>query len=327
MLRMDLLWQILLAVLVVMVTCLVVVKVYVESIKGHCTSTRDLTGKVALITGANTGIGFYTALDLAKRNARVILACRDEHKAAATVQKIQEATGNMNVEAHRLDLSLMSSVREFAKSFKGEEQLDILINNAGVAGIPYMKTVEGFDTCFATNHLGHFLLTNLLLDLLKKSQPSRIVTVSSMAHAWTKEFDVENLNGEKQPWSPSPGSISQSYFRSKLANVLFTRELAKRLEGTDVCCNCVHPGLLRTELLRYLPWYLKPFDHVIEAVAFKTGEEGAQTSIHCAVSEELEGVTGRYYVDCREAESSLLSKDLGLARQLWEYSERVTGLK
>ncbi|KAH3786376.1 retinol dehydrogenase 11-like isoform X3 [Dreissena polymorpha] len=326
MLRMDLLWQILLAVLVVMVTCLVVVKVYVESIKGHCTSTRDLTGKVALITGANTGIGFYTALDLAKRNARVILACRDEHKAAATVQKIQEATGNMNVEAHRLDLSLMSSVREFAKSFKGEEQLDILINNAGVAGIPYMKTVEGFDTCFATNHLGHFLLTNLLLDLLKKSQPSRIVTVSSMAHAWTKEFDVENLNGEKQPWSPSPGSISQSYFRSKLANVLFTRELAKRLEGTGVTSNCLHPGTVKSDIWRSVPplhWLLLGVPYMF----FKTGEEGAQTSIHCAVSEELEGVTGRYYVDCREAESSLLSKDLGLARQLWEYSERVTGLK
>ncbi|XP_052228919.1 retinol dehydrogenase 11-like isoform X4 [Dreissena polymorpha] len=325
---MDLLWQILLAVLVVMVTCLVVVKVYVESIKGHCTSTRDLTGKVALITGANTGIGFYTALDLAKRNARVILACRDEHKAAATVQKIQEATGNMNVEAHRLDLSLMSSVREFAKSFKGEEQLDILINNAGVAGIPYMKTVEGFDTCFATNHLGHFLLTNLLLDLLKKSQPSRIVTVSSMAHAWTKEFDVENLNGEKQPWSPSPGSISQSYFRSKLANVLFTRELAKRLEGTGVTSTCLHPGPVNTKLL-YDAFHpaLKPLHFIIVAHFVKTGEEGAQTSIHCAVSEELEGVTGRYYVDCREAESSLLSKDLGLARQLWEYSERVTGLK
>ncbi|XP_060589449.1 retinol dehydrogenase 11-like isoform X4 [Ruditapes philippinarum] len=249
---MDIVWQILIAVFIVILTALVILKLYVESIKGKCTSDVDLSGKVAIVTGANTGIGFHTALDFARRNARVILACRDLVKGQMAVDKIQEETGNKNVLVMKLDLSLMKSVREFVKLFEEKEtRLDILVNNAGMAGLPLTKTEEGFEVMFATNHFGHFLLTNLLMDLLKKSQPSRVVNVSSLAHNWSKGIDFENLRAEKDY------SIHNCYFDTKLANILFTRELARRTEWTGIYTSALHPGTVRTELLRHLPLFLK----------------------------------------------------------------------
>ncbi|XP_060589446.1 retinol dehydrogenase 11-like isoform X1 [Ruditapes philippinarum] len=321
---MDIVWQILIAVFIVILTALVILKLYVESIKGKCTSDVDLSGKVAIVTGANTGIGFHTALDFARRNARVILACRDLVKGQMAVDKIQEETGNKNVLVMKLDLSLMKSVREFVKLFEEKEtRLDILVNNAGMAGLPLTKTEEGFEVMFATNHFGHFLLTNLLMDLLKKSQPSRVVNVSSLAHNWSKGIDFENLRAEKDY------SIHNCYFDTKLANILFTRELARRTEWTGVTTLCLHPGPVNTKLLHdaFNP-VLKPLHPIAAACFVKTPEEGAQTSIYCSISKDIEGVSGKYYVDCKEAEeqSSEMSKDMGVAKKLWEISEQYTGL-
>ncbi|XP_052773478.1 retinol dehydrogenase 12-like isoform X2 [Mya arenaria] len=320
---MDTLWQVLIALLVVVVTLMVGLKMYVEAIKGRCSSTRDLTGKVVVVTGANTGIGFCTAENLALRNARVILACRNEKKAKDAVQRIRAATGNKEVVYQHLDISLLSSVRTFVKQFLLEEsRLDILINNAGVAGMQFSKTEEGFETTFVTNYLGHFLLTNLLLDKLKQCGPSRVVNVSSMVHNWSKKFHLDDMNGEKSY------SIQLAYYNSKLANILFTRELARRSQETEMKCYCAHPGCVKSDLLRHLPWYHIPLKIIIEGLIFKTSEEGAQTSIYCAVSEDVAEESGKYYVDCRQAEdqASDTSRDMGLARKLWEYSERVTGL-
>ncbi|XP_045190446.2 retinol dehydrogenase 12-like isoform X3 [Mercenaria mercenaria] len=320
---MEMFWQIVVAVFIVLLSALAILKVYLDSIKGKCTSSTDLSGKVAIVTGANTGIGYFTALDFARRNARVILACRDLVKGQEAVEKIRGQTGNTDNVVIKLDLSLMKSVREFAEQInKQEARLDILVNNAGMAGLPLTKTDEGFEVMYATNHFGHFLLTNLLLGLLKKSQPSRIVNVSSMAHRWSKGIDFDNLKAEKSY------SITDTYFSSKLANILFTRELARKLEGTGLTCYSVHPGTVNSEVWRHLPLLPSLFMAIPRYLLFKTAEEGAQTSIYCSVSEDLEGVSGKYYVDCQEAEdqSSDLSKDMGLAKKLWEISEKYTGL-
>ncbi|XP_053407647.1 retinol dehydrogenase 12-like isoform X6 [Mercenaria mercenaria] len=257
---MEMFWQIVVAVFIVLLSALAILKVYLDSIKGKCTSSTDLSGKVAIVTGANTGIGYFTALDFARRNARVILACRDLVKGQEAVEKIRGQTGNTDNVVIKLDLSLMKSVREFAEQInKQEARLDILVNNAGMAGLPLTKTDEGFEVMYATNHFGHFLLTNLLLGLLKKSQPSRIVNVSSMAHRWSKGIDFDNLKAEKSY------SITDTYFSSKLANILFTRELARKLEGTGVQMTlcAVHPGLVQTQLLRHLPLHLKVLEVII----------------------------------------------------------------
>ncbi|XP_053407649.1 retinol dehydrogenase 12-like isoform X7 [Mercenaria mercenaria] len=265
---MEMFWQIVVAVFIVLLSALAILKVYLDSIKGKCTSSTDLSGKVAIVTGANTGIGYFTALDFARRNARVILACRDLVKGQEAVEKIRGQTGNTDNVVIKLDLSLMKSVREFAEQInKQEARLDILVNNAGMAGLPLTKTDEGFEVMYATNHFGHFLLTNLLLGLLKKSQPSRIVNVSSMAHRWSKGIDFDNLKAEKSY------SITDTYFSSKLANILFTRELARKLEGTGVQTFAVHPGTVRTELLRHLPLYLKPLEVVITSFWKETFEQ------------------------------------------------------
>ncbi|XP_078326335.1 retinol dehydrogenase 14-like [Crassostrea virginica] len=184
---------------------------------------------------------------------------------------------------------------------------------------PYMKTSDGFEMQFGTNHLGHFLLTNLLLDKLKGSAPSRIINLSSLAHTFTKGIDYDKMSKEKS-YSPL-----EAYSQSKLANVLFSRELSKRLQGTGVTVNSVHPGGVATELGRYFPGFslLSPF---LSLVGFKTPWEGAQTSINCAVEESLENVTGKYFSDCAVNKKSEAAQDDDAARALWEMSVKMAGL-
>ena len=213
---------------------------------GVCYSRAKLDGKTVIITGANTGIGKETAVDLARRGARVILACRSAEKGEEAVVEVRARSGNDKVVFRRLDLASLESVRQFASSILEEEPtIDILINNAGVMACPYSKTEDGFEMQFGVNHLAHFLLTNLLLDRLKEAPTARIVTVSSTAHRRTKGINFDDLNSEKS-YSPF-----LAYGQSKLANILFTRSLAKRLAGTSVIANCLHPGVIRTELGRH----------------------------------------------------------------------------
>ena len=291
---------------------------------GVCTSKARLEGKTAIITGSNVGIGKETALDLARRGAKVILACRDIQKAEAALKEIVKKSGNENIAAKHVDLASLKSVRDFAEDInKNEPRLDILINNAGVMAVQTLtKTQDGFETQMGVNHLGHFLLTNLLLDLLKKSVPSRVIVVSSVGHWFVTRtgMNFENMNGEIS-YDPL-----DSYGQSKLANILFTRELARRLEGTSVTANSLHPGFVATELSRHYPEWMQVIFKPVYRQLSKTPMEGAQTSIHLAVSEELEGVTGLYFADCKEKIPAETAQDDKAARKLWEISAKLVGV-
>ncbi|XP_076035431.1 retinol dehydrogenase 11-like [Oratosquilla oratoria] len=321
-------WQVLLYItgcLVVMLGLLVVVKgwQYRQGF-GWCTSQASMEGKVVLITGASAGLGKETALDLARRGARVIMACRNLQKATKVLEEIREATGNNLVEVQLLDTSSMASVRKFANNFlKNEKRLDVLILNAGIIGPSKLTfTDEDNEITIATNHLGHFLLTNILLDLMKKSSPSRIVVVASLAHAFDEGFDIDNLNMKKNPY---PGSL-KTYSYSKLCNVLFTKQLTRYLEGTGISCNALCPGVVGTEIFFKGSWNILWLFYGAVSKFSKTPLEGAQTIIHVAVSEEAE-TKGEFYDNCKVTDSSPLSNDLVLARKLWEKSEYLVDLK
>jgi retinol dehydrogenase 12 len=210
-----------------------------------------IDGKVVIITGSNTGIGQETAIDLARRGGKIYTACRDVEKSLEALQEIKMKSGNNNVHFLQLDLASMESVREFCENFKQlESKLDILINNAGVMMCPKMMTKDGFELHFGTNHIGHFLLTNMLLDLIKVAAPSRIVVVSSLAHIFgrIKKNDLNNKNFYNR-WLV--------YSSSKLANILFANELSRRLKGSGVVCNSLHPGMVHSNLQRYVKSWLR----------------------------------------------------------------------
>lgn len=291
---------------------------------GTCRSQVKLQGKTVVITGGNTGIGKETAIDLAKRGARIILACRNQSKGNDAVIDIIQASGSSNVVLRLLDLGSFKSIRDFAAEVnKNEDRVDILINNAGVMFCPYMETQDGYETQFGTNHLGHFLLTNLLLDKIKACAPSRIVNVSSHGHFYG-EIDFDDLLGKKKYDS------YKAYFQSKLANVLFTRQLAKRLQGTGVTTNSLHPGAVNTELARHLSLSKVNILSALVAPVFwvflKTPRQGAQTSIYCAIDTSLNDVSGQYFADCRQMKCAKRGYDDGVAKKLWEVSEELTGL-
>eukprot|EP00058_Branchiostoma_floridae_P014549 XP_002600037.1 hypothetical protein BRAFLDRAFT_221193 [Branchiostoma floridae] len=292
-----------------------------------CRSEAKLDGKTVIVTGSNTGIGKVTAKDLARRGARVIMACRDMTKAEAAASEIRNETGNENVVVEKLDLASLASVREFATKINQQEgQLDILINNAGSMYCPPWKTADGFEMQFGTNHLGHFLLTNLLLDKIKASAPSRIVVVSSIAHeSGRMYFDDLNLTNNYGP--------NRAYCQSKLANVLFANELARRLEGTDVIVSSLHPGVIETELQRNMAegcgcvyTCCKCCFWCMVRSFGKNQWEGAQTTIYCAVDENIEK-SGLYYSDCRPKRAARQARDEAAAKRLWDLSEEMVGLK
>lgn len=272
--------------------------------------------KLCLITGANTGIGKVTARSLAESGATVVMVCRDKQKGEAARDEIKQKTGNQQVELMLADLSSQEQIRKLADDFKARHnRLNVLVNNAGVYIPKRTLTKDGIETTFAVNHLAYFLLTNLLLDLLKQSAPSRIVNVSSAAHHYGKvEFD--NLQGEREYKGFA------AYSNSKLENILFTRELARRLAGTGVTANSLHPGAVSTNIFRRLP---KPIEWIIKAFTLSP-EKGAETSIYLAASPEVEGISGKYFEKKREARISAIAQDDELARRLWDESARLTGL-
>ncbi|XP_049918537.1 dehydrogenase/reductase SDR family member 13-like [Epinephelus moara] len=291
-----------------------------------CKSAGKLHGKTAIVTGANTGIGKTTAMDLAKRGARVILACRDRQRAEAAVQEIIQETGNSEVIFMQLDLASLKSVRSFADNFlRSESRLDLLINNAGLLNDG--KTEEGFGLIFGVNHLGHFLLTVLLLERLKASGPSRVVTVSSVTYKMGK-VDFNCLTTHRDvALGNTMFHLNLKYSHSKLCNILFTHELAKRLQGTDVTCYSVHPGAIRTEIGRYWGFWWGLLVKPIMFLFFVDAELGAQTTLHCALEQGIEHLSGHYFSKCAphmNIESK--ARDDAVAKKLWELSESFCGL-
>jgi NAD(P)-dependent dehydrogenase (short-subunit alcohol dehydrogenase family) len=278
---------------------------------------REMSGKVCIVTGANAGIGKETALGLAKLGATIVMLCRDRERGETAQSEIKQRSGNDRVELMLCDLGSQKSIRAFASEFKqGCDRLDVLVNNAGVLMRERSLNEDGIESTFAINHLGYFLLTDLLLDLLKKSAPARTVNVASTAHKYGKT----DIGG----WViGSDYSAFSAYANSKLANVLFTYELARRLEGTGVTANCLHPGAVGTNLFRGLPKLLR----AVIALVTMGPERGARTSIYLAGSPEVEGVSGKYFAKRRQEKSSDESYDRDAARKLWEVSEELTRLK
>jgi NAD(P)-dependent dehydrogenase (short-subunit alcohol dehydrogenase family) len=263
--------------------------------------------KTVLITGATSGIGKATAISLASQGATIVLACRDLGKGKQAVADIADASGSSTLEALQCDLSSFSSIRAFCDEYRSKfTALHVLINNAGAWDFKRRESKDGIENIFAVNFLAPFLLTNLLLGLLKESSPSRIVNVSSGLHGGTINFD--------DPEGKKKFSSLVAYRQSKLALLLFTRLLAKKLEGSGVTVNAVHPGFVSTNLGRDAGFFARYFFTLLG----KSPEKGAQTSIYVATSPDLEVTTGQYFANCAPAKASKQSCDLAAAERLWQ---------
>lgn len=277
----------------------------------------NMQGKVCLITGATNGIGKATALALARMGATVVIVGRNPAKCAAVVGEIQHLSGNDAVEALVADLSIMAEVRQVAEQFKAKYQkLHVLVNNAGGAFGKRQVTSEGFERTFALNHLNYFLLTSLLLDTLKASAPARIVNVSSDAHK-RAHLDFDDLQSEKGSF------VFNAYGRSKLAVVVFSYELARRLSGTGVTCNVLHPGLVRTGFASNLGAVPSAAIGFFMRFVGLTPEQGAQTSVYLATSPAVENVTGKYWEKSKEMPSGRAAYDEATWTRLWEDSDKM----
>lgn len=271
-----------------------------------------MNGKICLVTGANTGIGYATAVGLAERGATVVMLCRDAERGATAVRDAQQSTGNPHVELLLCDLASLASIRQAAADFQARHgALHVLINNASVIPRQREVTADGLERQFAVNHLAYFLLTHLLLDVLKASAPARIINISSQVHS-SGVVDFADLQAERS-YRPT-----QVYANTKLMNVLFTFELARRLADTAVTANCLHPGVVDTNLGR-------DYSGLPRSVSRGglSWAEGARTSLYLATAPEAEDVTGRYFRDEREARPSTTSQDETLARRLWEVSAEL----
>jgi NAD(P)-dependent dehydrogenase (short-subunit alcohol dehydrogenase family) len=279
-----------------------------------------MADKVCLVTGATAGIGLVTAAELAKRGARVLGVGRSQERCAEAVRLIGDQTSTALVDYLVADLSSQSEIRRLVQRVKASTpRLDVLINNAGGINLKRQETSDGIERTFALNHLAYFLLTNLVLDLIKASAPARIISVSSGAHqGCTIKFDDLQAKTKYSGW--------RAYQQSKLANILFTRELARRLDGSGVTANALHPGYVNTQIFRAggtVGWLLR---RAADLFAISP-EEGAKTSVYLATSPEVEGVTGKYFVKQKPAASSPASEDVVAAGRLWDISEEMTGLR
>ena len=276
--------------------------------------------KTCLITGATNGIGKAAAVQLAELGTTLVLVGRNPDKTAATVQQLKEQTGNQEIHSFVADLSSLQAIRGLADDFKAQYQrLDVLVNNAGALMLSRQETVDGIEMTFALNHLSYFLLTNLLLDLLKSSSPSRIVNVSSDSHH-NALLDFEDLQIQKRYRG------YKAYGRSKLANLLFTYEVARRLEGTGVTVNGMHPGLVATGFLATNNGLRgRVYNFFVRRVG-RSVEKGARTITYLATSSDVESVTGGYFMDEGIVDSSPASYDMDASLQLWQVSEELSGL-
>jgi NAD(P)-dependent dehydrogenase (short-subunit alcohol dehydrogenase family) len=285
-----------------------------------------LEGRTCLVTGATSGIGLETAVGLAERGARVVIAGRDARRAELARGDITRRTGNRNVDLLIADLSSQAEVRKLADAFvSGYGALHVLVNNAGAVFNRRELTVDGLEASFAVNHLAYFLLTHLLLGRLRDSAPARIVNVASDAHRFGA-IDWDDLQSERRYHGVPVLSGLRVYGTSKLANILFTVELARRLAGTGVTANCVHPGMVATGLGKNNGALAEIAALLIRPFA-RTPAQGAATSIHLASAPELAGVTGCYFANARRRTPSAAARDADAARRLWEESARLTGVE
>lgn len=272
----------------------------------------DLKGKVALVTGANTGIGRVTARELAKQGAHVFLACRSEEKTRPALAEIAQAAPEAKAEYLPLELGDFDSVRRCADAFlRRDLPLHLLVNNGGLAG-GHGRSKSGFEVHFGVNHMGHFLLTSLLLSRLEQSAPARVVTVSSEAHRRSPGLDFEAL---RRPTATRRGFIE--YGTSKLANLLFSAELARRVDRSRITTYSLHPGVVATDVWRRVPGPLR----LLIKLFMISPEDGAKTTLHCATSSEAAQESGLYYDKSRVRWPSRIAQDAALARRLWEFSE------
>ena len=267
----------------------------------------SIQNRIVLVTGSSDGIGLQTVIDLAEMGAYVIVHGRNESKATKTAEIVIQQSGNENIDYVVGDLASFEEIRKMADDIhKRFDKIDVLINNAGVFKTERELTEDGFELTFAINHLSYFLLTGLLLDLVKKSEYARIVNVASMAHSSSLDFD--NLQGEKYYEG------YDAYSRSKLCNIMFTYKLANMLKDTHVSVNVLHPGVISTKLLH---------------VGFGSGgaalSQGSKTSVYLATSDEVDNISGRYFSNSRETRSAGVSYDQNLQDKLWAESERMTG--
>lgn len=283
--------------------------------------TWDIRGKRVLVTGATSGIGLESSAVMAKMGARVVLVGRDARKTEACAGEVKARSGNSDVEWLLCDFSKQASIRELADAYRRRfSELHVLVNNAGGVHKKREVTADGIEATWATNHLGYYLLTRLLLDVLRKSAPARIVNVASIAHR-RATMDLDDPGFDRGGYQ-----IMRAYGRSKLGNVLFTAELARRLSGTGVTVNCLHPGAVATNIWSGAPTWAKPALAVFGMLAFISVEDGAKTIVHLATTPELETVSGAYFEKNRSVRPATLAQDTGLAARLWDVSARMTGL-
>jgi len=281
--------------------------------------TNEMKGKTVIVTGANSGIGFEACVGLAGKGAEVIMVCRNLQKGSEAMAEIKKRSGNEDIKLVLADFTSLDSVRNAANEIMAKfSKLHVLLNNAGGVIGKRTLTKDGFETTFGVNHLAPFLLTNMLLPLLKSSAPSRVVTVSSMAHLGG-HMNFNDLQAEKSY------TMMGAYGMSKLANILFSSELARRMQGTQVTSNSLHPGVVATNFGSGGGAMVKFFYRAF-AFALVTPEKGAQTSIYLASSPEVEGVTGKYFIKCKEAKPSKEARDEETAKKLWDVSAQLVKL-
>ncbi len=269
-----------------------------------------------MVTGSNAGIGKAVALELARLGATVVMVCRSRERGEAAQAEIRAQSGSAKVDLMLADLASQASIRQLAAEFQAHySHLHVLINNAAVMLRERILSPDGFEMTFAVNHLAYFLLTNLLLDTIKADAPARIINVSSDAHRIVK-LDFENLQGEKKYHT------FRAYAQSKLENVYFTYTLARRLEGTGVTVNCLHPGVIKTDLNRGMP----PLIAWISNTFFgKAAETGAETPVYLATAPEVEGMTGKFFQNKKAIKSSAISYDTEIGERLWRLSAQLIG--
>lgn len=281
--------------------------------------TDELAGKTSIVTGANSGVGYYTALGLAKMGAEVVMLCRDKTRGQAALEAIKAESGNTGISLILADFGSFKQVRAAAAEFlSGHKKLHILVNNAGAINGKRIETADGNEQTFQANHLSPFLLTNLLLPVIKQSVPARIVNVSSMAHG-AGHINFDDLMAR------SKYSEFGAYAQSKLANILFTIRLARDLEGSGVTANSVHPGGINSNFGKsggsmFRAMY-KYFGFLMDS-----SEKGARTSLYAAASPETAAITGKYFDNCRIKTPSKEAQNMGIADRLWDVSLKLTGL-